>query len=151
MPDSDPNLSDIALAKKRLAGDLRIIVIVQVVALCDLWVLWLTSPHDLAGAGIVQELTAVGMMMFPLAAIYGAVKLTNNASFSLPVRVRIYAFSVLGFPVLILSVLPVMPIHSVVLPSLLCFPFYCIIPQFFISRWLAKAAEEGTETVQDSE
>ena len=62
-----------------------------------------------------------------------------------------YALSVLGamsFP-FFLSFLPTEELPEflmtlVAISDFCVFPFYCVIPQFFIARWLAKEAEDGT-------
>jgi hypothetical protein len=142
MPDAD-----IALAKKRLAWELRIIVVVQVVGvfiyglgffLRDSGVIpnypaW-DVIHSLCGV-----FTLVGICAFIVAVYWGSYRLMV-ATF-LPIGLHIYGASVWILPLLAL----ILASWDYALPLFVPLAFLCyvIIPQFFISRWLAKAAEEG--------
>ena len=141
--------SEPSLAKKRIARDLRIIVIVQVVALGVFGV-----GTFLFGSNCVPNhpewdvihsfcgvLALAGAITFFVAAFWGFDKITNGG-FPLPTLIRAYFWGVGGILVGFIFVvfLPCEPPFYFTI--LLCiFPFYCIIPQFFIARWLAK---EGT-------
>jgi hypothetical protein len=137
-----PN-ADIALAKKRLAGDLMILVIIQAVAVCILWLLWNDVKNDIYAASI-----SVGLCVFIVTALWDSYRLVNVVF--IPVWLRIYGGSVGFFSFFALTCLfgffiddfPVTEETFRLFVAYL-FPFYVILPQFFISRWLAKAAEEG--------
>ena len=145
------NESDPSFAKKRLGRDLRVLVLVQVAALCVFGAglyLWTgeripNNPkwdeiHLLCGS-----LALFGAIVFVVAAFWGFGKLTN-VNFLLPSLIRNYLWGVGGilvsFVLLVFFSSPFSPpICSVIL--LCIFPFYSVIPQFFIARWLTKEAE----------
>ena len=149
---------DISLAKKQLASDLKILVAVQVVALgvAGLGLFLIGSDvipnnpdwdaiHSLCGV-----LGLSGMVTVMVVAVWGAVLLTNITI--VPIRVQIYSLGVFGFPFFVLFIsifgspryLPHIPI---VLILSCIFPFYSIVGQFFIARWLKK---EGVAVILGS-
>jgi hypothetical protein len=86
------------------------------------------------------------MGMFGGAACAGFDKIMD-AAFALPILIRVYIRVFLGFSAaflfyLFLPFAP--PIHFVILLG--TFPLWSIIPQFFITRWLAKTAESFVAT-----
>jgi len=150
------NDTDHFAAKKRLAGNLRIIAIVQTVALCAVVLgLFLSgyvpnhpawdAIHSLCGV-----LALSGMVVFVVVAFCGSMILIGNSLVS--ISIHRYALSIWGFfPFLCLFGFALMektgsPILSFTLFGVLfiIFPFYSIIPQFFIAGWLAKEADKGT-------
>jgi hypothetical protein len=149
MPDSD-----IALAKKRLARDVRIYVIVQIVALCAAVLGWfLTYSHFILNLrwdmihAFCFILYAAGILVSTAAGFWCCDRLSKAAF--LPFKLRVYAFSgSLLFYVFFLVVLLSRELSLLV--KILCciFLLYCILPQFFISRWLAKAAEEESSATE---
>ena len=149
------NASEHSLAQKRLAHDLKIIVLVQVVALCAFAVgLFFfgsnripNSPewdhiHSLCGV-----LGVSGTIVFIVTAFWGFGKTINDVF--LPFPVRIYGIGGFLFFFLIFSIPRfVPPACSLIL--FVAFPFYCVVPQFFIARWLTKEAENGTTKSVDN-
>ena len=137
--------SDISLAKKRLARDLKILVVVQVGALCVAGLglslfgsdVVLNRPDWDAIHSLCGVLGVSGLITFVVATFLGAFRLAN-AAISLPIQVRIYALGILGFPVLFFLV---PPWFILLLP---CFLLYSIIGQFLIARWLEKETKDGT-------
>jgi hypothetical protein len=162
MPDSDPNFFDIAFAKKRLAEGLRSIVVGQKVILyvLALGVLFICIAYVFRWEALVN----IGFLLVALWAVasiilsaLGRVRLSSTCAFPkpfafLPFSVRLYASFYLVIPTLFLLLIPFRPPGIILVSIFIVFLLYGIIPQFFISRWLAKAAEEGTmEAMQDSE
>jgi hypothetical protein len=144
------NESNTSLAKKQLAHDLGIIFRVQVVGLCAFGVglfffgskivpnypEW-DNIHLLCGGLVI-----FGVVVLLVTTFWGFYKLTNTA-FSLPILIRVYLGSFWGFILLFVLSLPFpAPIYIPIL--LYIFPFYSVVPQFFIARWLAKEAKNGT-------
>ena len=147
--------SDVSLAKKRLARELIILAIVQVVALCiaGLGLFLFASKivpnypewdaiHSLCGAAGMS-----GMVVSVVVAFWGSLKLTSItflASLPLPIRAYVYGIVVyLAF--LILVALSQCWIDSSILGILLViFLLYCALPQFFIACWLAKETKGDT-------
>jgi len=142
MTDSGISLSP---AKKRLARELEILVAVQVIAffIATLGRLpWLVLP----GIGIpndpgwdwIQLFSTLGWGVFVVVAIWGGYKL---AIAPLPsIKMRLYGISVL----LIVGGI-YLELLSLKLLTLLLLG-YCLIPQFFIARWLAKETKDATMT-----
>jgi len=142
------NETDISLVKKQLARDLKIIVLVQVVALCvfglDLFLYsgkvipdypqW-DEVHLLCGV-----LALAGIIVFVVASLWGLGKLTDVTF--LPFRIQTYAgWGLLFFSLLFVFLILASPVH---LPIFFCLLlFYCVFPQFFIAFWLAKGAKNG--------
>ena len=146
---------DVSLAKKRLVRDLKIIVVVQVIALCATGL-----GSFLFGSDIVPNypdwdtihslcgvLGLCGTVVFVVAAFWGSVKpaITNF----LPYRIQLYASGTWG----ILSVFVILRLFTSFKPfeepiltliPIYVFPFYSIISQFFIARWLAKETKDDT-------
>jgi len=162
MSDDAPiNDSNHFLAKKRLARELRIFVLVQVIAFCVFWLsLFLLTPDTLPNSpewdGIYSLCTvcvAVGQIAFLGAAFLGCYKLIGTPF--LPFSVRLYAWSVLVAPFFrpFVFILTFHFLKTSILASVLCdfiFPLYCIIPQYFIVRWLAKETKNDTiQAVED--
>ena len=144
------NENDPSFAKKRLGRDLRVIVFVQVAALGIAWL-----GLFLYGGNVVPNypewdaihlhcgvLALAGMITFVITAFWGFAKLMDIVF--LP-TIRIYLQGVLGFFCLFLLAFffnDCLPILGILFGFV--FPFYCVIPQFFIARWLTKEAENGT-------
>ena len=147
--------SDVSFAKKRFARDLKILVAVQVIALCiaGLGVFLFGSDivpnypdwdtvHSLCGV-----LGLCGIIVFVVAAFWGSVKpaVTNF----LPYRIQLYASGTWGilsvFVILGLFYATFHPFEEPILTLIpICvFPFYSIISQFLIARWLAKEAKDA--------
>jgi hypothetical protein len=136
---------DVILAKKKLACDLKILVGVQVIALCvaGLGFFFVVNPLDeFVLFYVIIALTGSGVW-FP-AAVLGFQKLVDT-TIPLPTLIRFYLRSVQRFFLLFLLFLflPFAP------PTLFClflfiFPFYSIIGQFFIARWLENEPQGGT-------
>ena len=151
--------SDVSLARKRLARELKILVAVQVIAFCiaGLGVClfgsdivpnhpdWDTA-HSLCGV-----LGLCGIVVFVVAAFWGSVK-PAIANF-LPCRVQLYASGTWGilsiFVILQFFYTTFQPFEEPILTliPIYVFPFYSIISQFFIARWLAKETKNGTMTM----
>ena len=143
-------------AVKRLARELRIIVVVQSVALCAVGLgLFLFGcnciPNDPAWDEIhllCGVLALSGMIVFVFTAFWGSAKLIGSSRLSIPIR--LYAWSIWGFLPLILFGIYILldkaAAASLILFFILfgVFPLYSLIPKFFIARWLAKKGEEGT-------
>jgi hypothetical protein len=146
MPDAD-----IALAKKRLARELRNSVIVQFIAFF-VAILGIGSIQSVPKSdiilGLCQGIASNGIMFSSSFALLGCYRLFGTVF--LPVWIRIYGlggwfFVLIAFVSLILFCQNDF-VASIFRPLLgflwFAFSLYCLIPQFFISRWLAKAAEE---------
>jgi len=163
--DAPINDTDHFTAKKRLVRELRTIVIVQVAAMCAVVLgLFLFGSNLIPNQPAWDEihslcgvLALAGMITFVIAAYWGSGKLVCNDF--LPIQVRLYACSVWGFfPLFLFGTYLLLdktatgsPILFLTLFFMLFFffPFYSIIPQFFIARWLAKEAEDGTIQAMD--
>ena len=146
---------DHSVAIKRLAKDLRILVYIQVAALGSLSLtnaLPIMLPENPATDFLWGAMLAIGIIIYLIAAFRGVSKMMKIAR--RPVAIRLYLW---GFWLLFLSLFlsPVLEtlfdfphweilfIPCIVIPYVI-FPFYSIIPQFFVARWLAKNAEGGT-------
>jgi len=153
---SDDHLSCIydanrSLARKRLACELRIIVAIQVVGLCIIWLsvflLVVEMIPNYSEWDVIHSLDIIlvtlGNIMFLGAAFFGGYKLVCTAFLSLPIR--LYAGSVFGLPLLQPFVFRLMfpSVFAYILCDLIL-PLYSILPQFFIARWLAKETADGT-------
>jgi len=149
------NDSGHSLAKKRLSHDLKIFVLVQVVGLCVYWLsVFLLAAQMIPNYpawdqvySLCLVLVTVGHIVFLGAAFFGGYKLVSTTFLSLPIR--LYAGSVLGLPLFrpFVFIMTIRFFATSTLAIVLCdliFPFYCIIPQFFIARWLTKETEDGT-------
>ena len=146
-------MSDIdhSTAIKRLARDLRFLVYVQIAAFCifALGILLLTSirpiPENYGNLGRVfgEWLFIVGMILFVIVAFWSSAKLIGNTF--LPIGIRRYALGVwLLLPLVGLGVCLLNGEAPVLEMICICiFPLYCIVPQFFIARWLSKKAKDG--------
>jgi hypothetical protein len=139
MPDSD-----IALAKKRLASDVMIIVGVQVVASCVAIPCFLAWEHDFFVFALIV------MLISFVAAMYGCAKLYDSKI--MPFWIRVYGIGIFLFPPLGLVMIQFdfLAEHFFYLFVILWYG-YGLIPQFFISRWLAKAAEEESSATDDTD
>jgi len=150
--------TEMTLVRKRLARDLRILVAVQVIALCAVGLgLWLFScglvpdipewdeTHLLCGV-----LAICGIVVFGVTAIWGCGKLKDAAFLPKPIRVYAFGGLVLFFsPVLVALTLCSFPLVQKTLASLFIplspvFVLYFVVPQFFIARWLAKCVKDST-------
>ena len=153
------NDTEIILAKKRLAHDLKILVTVQVIALCVAGLgLYLYSGdvvpnypewdeiHLLCGV-----LSLSGMVVFTVAALWGCGKLMDVPF--LPTMVQVYlagCFIILFFAFILFlpTLLHTLTIDLTLLIPLI--PLFYVVPQCFIARWLAKEAKNSTrESAQD--
>jgi hypothetical protein len=145
MPDAD-----IALAKKRLARDL-ILVIVQVVGLCAV-----VPDFFVQDVYILVLLGTVGVYTSLLAGFWGCHSLYHSKDVPFWLRVYgacIYLLLLIWFLFILyvdlyvdsleMKIWEFYRIH--VIDTIFSFHGYCLLPQFFISRWLAKAAEEHRE------
>jgi len=146
---SDSNHS---LVKKRLASELRIIILVQVVALgvvglglflyCSKIVpnypAW-DEIHLLCGV-----LALSGMITFFVTTLWGFTKLMKVVFlFSILIKAYLIGGWASLFLLFFILFLPVqLPVYLEILTFI--FPFYCVIPQFFIARWLAKEVKNDT-------
>ena len=145
--------SDLLLAKKRLANGLRNIVVAQTVVLfvpvlgvllfCIAVVLkWET------GASLGIFLACFWFVVSVILASLGCHRL-SNATVPQPKSVRLYASSYFVLPFLLIFLLFLCPPFLcppfvevlIVFTVLIGYPFYGLIPQFFIARWLTKEAE----------
>jgi len=158
MSDDAPiNVPDHFAAKKRLARELRIIVVVQFSAMCAVVLGLFLFGSDLVPNHpewdeihlLCGVLAVAGMITFVIVAYWGSGKLVCNDF--LPILVRLYAYSVWGFfPLFVFGTYLLLDktAGSLILFLTLFFvlffffPFYCIISQYFIARWLAKEAED---------
>jgi len=144
MPVNDSAL----LAKQRLASDVKILVNVQIAALV------------IAGLGCIFDGTAViaviGVGVFAGAAHINLYKLARVESpienfykltrtGSLPVWMQIYSRWGTVYLLLCVLCMQVGPLLALIGMILIClFPFYSVIPQFYIARWLAEETKDGT-------
>ena len=142
--DTPPNASDISIAQKRLARELRIFVVIQVVALfvatCGASIVLLGLDMALIdGFGSILGLS--GIAVSSIIAFCGCYKL-QRAVF-LPVSIRTYGSSGVFFIICLIPLVPFLPVPFDMLVAALIFiyPFYGIIPQYFIARWLARQME----------
>jgi len=140
---------DVALAKKQLARELKILVIVQVVALCiaGLGLFPLVSkiiPNYPAWDTIHSHcgvFALCGMVVSVVFGIWGCLKLTCIAFLaSLPYSLRAYLWGIVVF-LFFLFLVPLNPLFEMFFCALI---LYCVIPQFFIARWLASEAKEDS-------
>jgi hypothetical protein len=151
-PMSDP---DITLAKKKLARDLKILVGVQVVALCalglDVPILWLAERN---GWNMIGEFCSLFPLFaastFFVAALTGCLILGTRIPHQ-PIVINAYVLGffglgfLAGFPFLpFVRYLPFDPFIVNTLPATIILPFYSIIGQFFIARWLENEPQGGT-------
>ena len=144
--DVPPNDSNHFLAKKRLAQELRIFVIVQTVALSFAALGAGIVLIDLGGdviAPFCVVLIAFGMMASFLMAFWGYRRL--SIVLFLPALLRIYAYG--GYFLLFVLLFTAAPwtnhylspnLFTFAVPLIFIVPFYGLIPQFFIARWLAR-------------
>jgi len=146
--DASINDTDHFSAKKRLAEGLRNIITGQTIALyvLALGVLFFC----IAAVFRWEELATLSLFLIAswfvvsgILATVGCLRL-SNAHALLPVSVRIYVFNFSTLPCLLLLLIPFVPDIILVSIFAVAFPLYCIIPQFFIARWLAKEVEDGT-------
>ena len=152
--NTPPTDTDISLARKRLAQELRICIIGQTIGLFAL------ITDIVLGAGNVGDTVffTPGLTFSIFVAFVGLRKLvgvafipnriTNYAHGGFCLYAFIFVFSIfLGF-FLRLELSTIDPILITLYIGAL---LYCIIPQYFIARWLARQAEEGTmEAVEDN-
>jgi hypothetical protein len=145
------NTTDTFLAKKRLAHELKILVIVQGIALCitGLGSFLFSSNvvpnypdwdtiHLLCGCSALT-----GIIVSIITACWGSYKLMDVVC--LPMGLRIYSGSVWILLLLVFLGLTLDAVLSILLTIGLLL-FYCIIPQFFIARWLANVTKDATIT-----
>ena len=132
---------EFTLAKKRLARELKILVIVQVIAFliaASGRLPWLILPGvgipNNPGWDLIQMFATFGWIVFIVVAFLGGYRL---ATVPLPsIKLRLYGISVL---LLIVGVY----FELLELLAITFFLFgYCTIPQFFIARWLANETKE---------
>ena len=148
-----PNDFDHSLVKKRLVRELQIIVTVQIVALCVglLFQYAFLSVHlipDDANWDSIRllcgRLALSCAIVFVITTFWGFSKIiyagfTSDlmTTYFLGAWIVLVAFFLLspsgGWP----------PIYFAIF--ICCFSFYCIIPQFFVARWLARKAEEDVQ------
>ena len=130
---SDP---DISLATKKLAHDLKILVFVQAIALCVVGLLFVVPETIRFFYGF---LAIVAMLVLTVSAIWGCVKLMTVVFLPIPIWLYIGSVFLLLFSFVFALLASPDGIDSYICGILACvFPFYSIIPQFFIARWLAK-------------
>jgi hypothetical protein len=143
--DTPTNAPDHSVAKKRLARELRILVISQAIALCVAAFGGGIVMFDLDGAiidGLGSALGLTGLGVSCIMAFVGHQKL-SVATF-LPVLVNIYALG--GYLLVLFLLLTASPwgnninphFFNFAIPLLVVFLLYGIIPQYFIVHWLAK-------------
>ena len=148
----DIPLPDQSLAIKRLARDLRILVCVQVIVPCIVMLGPFAREYvpNLPGWDVIHSLCGalalLGVIAFTIVALWGSGKLMGSTF--LPVLIRRYALSVwVLFPFILLGA-NLLDKHGgsffLSLAFLSILPLYCIVPQFFIARWLTKKAKGGT-------
>jgi len=146
--------ADISLAKKRLARELKILVVVQVTALFSsglgLFLFASDIVPDYPDWDSIRLLCGVlvicGLSIFLVVAGWGGIKLIRVFSESFPVQSYVW-----GCFFLLFSFVLVFPVKGggYFGEVLLCvLPFYCIVPQFFIARWLAKETKDATMTME---
>jgi hypothetical protein len=143
MPDSD-----IALAKKQLAGDLMMLVIVQAVTLSPS-AQWFTVEAflffgiQIRGLGWMGDMALImtfGLLIASVAACWGCYKLYSSQV--VPFWIRVYGNGIFLFIPLFLIMFNISFLRIYFFYwFVLLFHSYGLIPQFFISRWLAKVAE----------
>ena len=145
--------SDVSFAKKRLARDLKILVVAQVIALCSSGLGLFLFASDIVPDYpdwdnihlLCGTLFMCGIVVFCATAGWGCLKLTRMTS--LPISIRFYAWGFWGI-ILAFVFFTLVPIvnktspYSDIPPFIL--PFYCIIPQFFIACWLTKETKDAT-------
>jgi hypothetical protein len=144
--------TDIALAKKRKANELFIYVIVEALGtfvmafgLLFFCIGDMQNDLELKNIGIVVSL--LGSLFSGIFALGGCARLAE-AEF-LPTSIRQYGR--VGYILFLLFMLAMsLSLRILVFILIVVIPFYGLIPQYFIARWLAKEAEEGTmEPVPD--
>jgi len=132
------------LVRKRLAGELRFLVKWQAVAL---FVAALGLSHF---TGYIF-LTISGTIVFYVLAFWTFYRLAEPSFFPFSLTYTpflsdsIRSYAGFGICLLILPFTrrnPWIVTHTYI--CLFVFLLYCVIPQFFIARWLAKKAEDGT-------
>ena len=140
MNDNSANNSDHAFAKKQHADEFRVIVIVQIVAL-------VTAGLSFIIGGIF--LTIIGVSVSCVAAIVNFYKLTYSQftqTGSLPTWMKIYCrWGLVYIPLCALLIQASSFIHILSLIGMILFwlfPFYSVIPQFYIAHWLAEATRD---------
>jgi hypothetical protein len=140
------NVSDHSVAKRRLVRDLRILVVIQIVALCIFCVSCFAGlvpnyPEWDRIYYFCASLLLPSATVFIGTALVGSYQCFNAHSFKAH-WIRIYAVSVWGcLPFVILAAIGVYGVAGIM--SLAIFSSYCIIPQYFIARWLAKEVEDA--------
>jgi hypothetical protein len=124
--------TDISTARKQHATELKVIVAIQVISLCAaVFLLLLFNNHDPALLPAVISFVA---------GCCGLYKLANPGIIvGLPISIRYYANG--GFLLITLSAILARHFFLVSMLIFCIFPFYCIIPQFLIARWLAKESK----------
>jgi hypothetical protein len=147
--------SDIAFAKKRLAGSLRILVLVQLAALGSLVAFgvanvvgFLENTEMNVVSAICNYLPTFAVFSFLLATLWGICKIMWIAR--RPVAVRIYLWGFLFYFGLLFVFIVFSEPNWFLQLFIWIFPFYCVLPQFFISRWLTKAAEAESYSATES-
>ena len=136
------------LAKKRLVTELHFLVKWQAVAL---FVAILGLPFCTG----ITPLTIFGIIMFLIPALWAFGRLAETSLFLFPqtnilvLPSPIGNYARVGIIILFIALIPLgryrPPLiftHTYI--CLFVFLCYCPIPQYFIARWLAKTAEEGT-------
>ena len=154
---SDDSVNDsVLLAKQRLAGDVKALVNVQIAALVIAGLSCIFPPDEavviaVIGVGVFTGAAHVNFYKLaqagsPMENFY---KLTKTNF--LPAWMQIYSRWGTVYLLLCLCMqvgqflAHVGPLLALIAMILLClFPFYSIIPQFFIARWLAEEAKNGT-------
>jgi len=145
---------DVALARKQFARSLRILVIVQVVGLCMAipGALLQVFPFLLFGADSLAMFTAVGVCLWMGGAMAGCWVIWHSKI--MPRRIHLYGkfggMSMMIFCIFIpLSQMGfVIPFFVVMFFAYVWFVLLFLgcgfIIQFYIARWLAKEAKDGT-------
>jgi len=148
--DIPPNDSDHALARKRLARELRILICVHIVALCVATLFFVGScyvPNYRTWDEIhllCRVLALSGIIVFVVAPFWGFGKIIYAGFISdmmLTYCLGAWALLIVFFLLSPVGGLP--PIFFAIFCC--CFSLYCTIPQFFIARWLARKAEEKVQ------
>jgi len=136
------NNADIALAKKRKARELLIYVIVQTFAMSIavsglLFEYFVNVQNDRVGFIVF----CLGMLCSGIFALGGCARLAEAAF--LPISIRLYGR--VGYLLFLLFLLSISLSLKILCLTLSCIiPFYGLIPQFYIARWLENEAKDGT-------
>ena len=153
--ESTPPVADHSPAIKRLARDLRILVYVQIAVVCAVICIFallaLAHVSKMMPDGITENtirllcglLVGACLIIFVTVSLWSGVKLMGGTF--LPIGIRRYGLGVwLLLPFVGLGVCLLNGEAPVLEMICICiFPLYCIVPQFFIARWLSKKAKDG--------